>query len=168
VAKPPRDIKTGWPPGLDDHPTFAPASAADQPLAKGSASAVTITAARQPAAKRARSAGYPSNWPEISKSIRFGRAGGRCECEGECGAGHEGRCEARHGEPHPVTGSRVVLTTAHLDRNPWNSDPANLKAMCQKCHLSYDAEQHRESAAWTRAGRPSVQLELFAATGSAA
>jgi hypothetical protein len=53
---------------------------------------------------------YPRNWPEISKAIRFDRAGGRCECTGERGAGHEGRCEARHRQPHPVTGSKVVLT----------------------------------------------------------
>ncbi|MFW3474393.1 hypothetical protein [Streptomyces microflavus] len=30
---------------------------------------------------------YPSNWPEISASIRFGRAARRCECTGECGRG---------------------------------------------------------------------------------
>lgn len=115
-----------------------------------------------------RRADYRRDWPEISKSIRFGRAGGRCECAGECGSGHEGRCEARNGEPHPVTGSRVVLTVAHLDHEPRNNDPANLRAMCQRCHLRYDAEQHRETAAWTRAGRPPVQLELFPATGVAA
>lgn len=56
---------------------------------------------------------YPENWHEISAYIRFERAGGRCECTGECGL-HEGRCEAEHGKAHPVTGSRVVLTTAHL------------------------------------------------------
>lgn len=108
-----------------------------------------------------RRAEYPRNWPEISKAIRFDRAGGRCECAGECGTGHSGRCEARHGEPHPDTSSKVVLTAAHRDRNPWNCKPENLFAACQKCHLAYDAEQHRETAAWTRAGRPPVQLELF-------
>ena len=77
---------------------------------------------------------YPRNWAEISKAIRFGRAHGRCECTGECGTGHQGRCEARHGQPH----------------------------------LVYDADQHRATAAWARAGRPVVQLELFAVTGAAA
>jgi 5-methylcytosine-specific restriction endonuclease McrA len=111
---------------------------------------------------------YPHDWPEISKAIRFGRAGGRCECAGECGAGHEGRCEARHGQPHPVTGSKVVLTTAHRDHQPENCDPANLFAACQRCHLRYDADLHRANAAWTRAGRPDQQLELFPGTEAAA
>ena len=104
---------------------------------------------------------YPPNWRQISKSIRFDRAGGRCECTGECGAGHKGRCEARHGQPHPVTGSKVVLTTAHRDHEPRNCAPENLFAACQRCHLRYDAELHKANAAWTRAGRPPVQLELF-------
>jgi hypothetical protein len=111
---------------------------------------------------------YPRGWPEISNAIRFDRAGGRCECTGECGSGHEGRCEALHGRPSPYTGSKVVLTTAHLDHTPENCDPANLRAMCQRCHLRYDAELHRANAAWTRAGRPDQQLELFPAPGGAA
>lgn len=61
---------------------------------------------------------YPKDWPAISLRIRFVRAGGRCECEGECGHDHGGRCEAIHGEPHPVTASKVVLTTAHLNHTP--------------------------------------------------
>jgi hypothetical protein len=39
---------------------------------------------------------------------------------------------------------------AHLDHTPENCDPANLKAMCQACHLSYDAEHHAETASRTR------------------
>jgi 5-methylcytosine-specific restriction endonuclease McrA len=78
---------------------------------------------------------YPRDWKQKSDAIRFGRAEGRCECEGECGAGHEGRCEARHGQLHPVTGSKVVLTTAHRDHEPRNCAPENLFAACQRCHL---------------------------------
>jgi hypothetical protein len=111
---------------------------------------------------------YPRGWPEISKAIRFGRAGGRCECEGECGGGHEGRCEALHGQPSPYAGSKVVLTTAHRDHQPENCDAANLFAACQRCHLRYDAELHRANAAWTRAGRPDQQLALFPPAGPAA
>jgi hypothetical protein len=82
---------------------------------------------------------YPAHWKEISRRIRFERAQGRCEftdpATGE-------RCEARHGEAHPVTGSKVVLTTAHLNHVPEDCDDDNLKAACQKCHNAYD-QAHR-------------------------
>ena len=98
---------------------------------------------------------YPPDWPEISARIRFERAGGRCECTGQCGVEHSsqdlipGRCTARHGEAHPVTSSRVVLTVAHLDHTPENCDPDNLRAMCQRCHLTYDRKQHATTAYMT-------------------
>ncbi|MGH3222568.1 MAG: hypothetical protein ACRDPY_28380 [Streptosporangiaceae bacterium] len=102
---------------------------------------------------------YPADWPQISAAIRFGRAAGQCECGGECGTGHAGRCQARHGQAHPVTGSVVVLTTAHLDRVPEHSDEGNLRAMCQRCHLAYDAAQHAASAARTRQARAAAGME---------
>lgn len=77
---------------------------------------------------------YPANWPAISNRIRFERAGGKCEW-----------CGAEHGKPHPETGSRVVLTVAHLDHDPTNCDDKNLKAGCQRCHLAYDKEQHAKT-----------------------
>lgn len=93
---------------------------------------------------------YPADWPEISRSIKE-RAGWRCECHGECGRGtHEGRCPNRHGGNAHGTGSRVVLTTAHLDHTPENCDPENLRAMCQGCHLHYDREHHAETRRQTR------------------
>jgi hypothetical protein len=92
---------------------------------------------------------YPDNWPDISASIRQ-RSGGQCECRGECGRGHRGRCRAWNGNRHPVTGSKVVLTVAHLDHTPENCDPENLRAMCQACHLSYDAIHHAATRARTR------------------
>lgn len=83
---------------------------------------------------------YPPEWPEISARIRFERAGGRCECEGECGLNHGGRCEARHGHEHPRTGNRrVTLTCAHLAEPIEDCSDANLKAMCEQCHNRYDA-----------------------------
>ncbi|WP_329126162.1 hypothetical protein [Streptomyces sp. NBC_01353] len=94
---------------------------------------------------------YPKDWPDISRTIRFERAKGRCECLGECGRGtHPGRCPNVHGKPAYGTGSHVILTTAHLDHTPENCDPANLRAMCQGCHLHYDKGHHRETAAATR------------------
>lgn len=90
---------------------------------------------------------YPDDWKDISAHIRFERAEGRCECTGECGE-HDGqRCEARHGEAHPVTGAKVVLTVMHLDHDPTNNDPENLMAGCQKCHNRYDADHRRRGIA---------------------
>jgi len=84
---------------------------------------------------------YPADWKEISLSIRQHRAQWRCEqmdANGELG-----RCTAMHGEPHPITGGRVVLTVAHLDHQPENCAPDNLKAMCQRCHNRYDMAERR-------------------------
>lgn len=88
---------------------------------------------------------YPADWPVISLRIRTDRAAGRCECAGECGTGHPDRCPAVNAQPHPNTGSRVVLTVAHLDHIPEHCDPANLRAMCQRCHLAYDRDLHQRT-----------------------
>lgn len=105
---------------------------------------------------------YPKNWVQISKAVRFGRAEGRCECIGECGTSHSGRCPNRNGRPSVVTGSRVVLTVAHLDHTPENCDPNNLRAMCQGCHLRYDREHHAETRAATeRAKREAAGQSLL-------
>jgi hypothetical protein len=87
---------------------------------------------------------YPSDWPVISKRIRFERAGGQCECDGRCGREpHDTpRCLARHGEPSRISGAPVVLTTAHLNHTPSDCRPENLMAACQSCHLAYDADHH--------------------------
>ena len=82
---------------------------------------------------------YPDNWEEISNYIRFERAQGKCEF-----------CGAAHGKSHPITGSIVVLTTAHLDHNTLNNNPNNLRALCQKCHLTYDAQLHARHAKETK------------------
>lgn len=116
---------------------------------------------------------YPPEWPDISLEIRTVRAGNRCECTGQCGTDHrrenyeadlghvdavidpEQRCRARNREPHPITGSKVVLTVAHLDHTPENVDPTNLLAACQRCHLRYDKDHH---AASRRARQRPTQL----------
>lgn len=90
---------------------------------------------------------YPKDWRQISERIRFKRAANQCECEGECGQDHAGRCAALNGEPHPVTLSRVVLTVAHLDHIPEHCGDDNLKAMCQRCHNRYDMPMRRAGMA---------------------
>lgn len=107
---------------------------------------------------------YPTDWPAVSLAVKE-RAGWRCECEGECGrpADHLGpdpieredlpdtRCVNHQGDRAYGTGSRVVLTTAHLDHVPEHCDPSNLRAMCQGCHLHYDREHHAQTRAENRA-----------------
>jgi hypothetical protein len=105
---------------------------------------------------------YPADWPDISRRIRFGRAGGQCECDGRCGRGtHDGRCPNRHGQPAYGTGSLVVLTTAHLDHTPENCDDVNLLAMCPGCHLYYDRDHHAETAARTRRAELAAQMDAL-------
>lgn len=95
---------------------------------------------------------YPADWRRISDGIRFGRANHRCECEGECGTGHVGRCHRRHGDM--LNGrARVVLTVAHLNHTPEDCRPENLRAMCQSCHLNYDRGHHAETRAATARAR---------------
>ncbi len=92
-------------------------------------------------------AGYPPNWQEITDRVRFNRANSQCECRGQCGHHHgknpgsQARCKARHDQAHPVSGSLVLLQTAHLDHTPSNVDDDNLLAMCQRCHLAYDGHE---------------------------
>jgi hypothetical protein len=95
---------------------------------------------------------YPRNWAAISRRIRHKRARGRCECRGECGIDHGGRCPAINGERN-ARGSRVVLTVAHLDHTPEHAEDCNLLAMCNACHLRLDTDQHGKSRAATERQR---------------
>jgi len=80
---------------------------------------------------------YPRDWKAISLRIRA-RAEGRCE-----GSPAFPDCRAENGKAHPVTGSIVVLTVAHLNHQPEDCDDENLRAWCQRCHNTYDAPMRR-------------------------
>ena len=107
---------------------------------------------------------YPIDWPQISRQVRFERAGGRCQT---CGRPHgetvrclpDGRwydaaaSTWRNGRGRParrpdleeatrIRNTRVVLAAAHLDHNPSNNRPRNLKGLCQRCHLIHDRPHH--------------------------
>lgn len=115
---------------------------------------------------------YPKDWPQISKAIRE-RAWQKCEkCgapngamirRGKTTAGEavwrmasdsaydDGVC-AETGLLIPDTSEdtvsygaavKVILTVAHLDHQPENCDPENLRAWCQRCHNAYDAPMRR-------------------------
>ena len=91
---------------------------------------------------------YPVDWPQISRQVRFERAGGRCQ---SCGRPHGEtiRCPPdgrwydaaartwRNGRGWParwpdleeatrIRYTRVVLAAAHLDHNPANNRPHHL------------------------------------------
>lgn len=96
---------------------------------------------------------YPNDWKLRSRFIREYRAKWRCEW-----------CGARQGEPHPVTGSRVILTTAHIyDKQPESCSLLNLAALCQSCHLGHDAPERR---ARIRREKYKNQLSIFQGVGA--
>ena len=128
---------------------------------------------------------YPDDWHDISKQIRIERANNRCECTGECGYDHtiffdskerfiDHRCIALNGKLHPISGSKVVLTVAHLGiakpygipgdkHDKHDVRPDNLKAMCQLCHLSFDFNDHirKRQLSQLQHQLDSGQLSLF-------
>lgn len=109
---------------------------------------------------------YAEGWKEFSRQIRFERAEGRCECEGECGLHRTNpgprRCVEMDGEPAKWAGGKVMLTVAHLDYVGGPCDchsrtgvkcvnPEHVKAMCNRCHLRMDVPQHKANARRRRA-----------------
>lgn len=108
---------------------------------------------------------YPDNWkanivPDIRK-----RSGNKCE-----GFPKHPNCRAANGEPHPKTGSTVVLTTAHMDHDKKNnyyhpvhaSHPKNnLRDLCQRCHLGHDINQHVANRKYGRNYKGEQQTKLF-------
>jgi hypothetical protein len=129
---------------------------------------------------------YPANWKQIRASI-LERADNRCEqcrvpngeiivrgIEKDAGTymnQHADVFDAETGEHLGQwrmsdyccngKGVKIVLTIAHMDHVPENCDPSNLKALCQRCHLAYDAEHHAETARATRHARKAIG-DLFA------
>ena len=71
-------------------------------------------------------------------------------------------CRAANRQPHPVTGSRVVLTVAHLNHWPEDCSDENLAHGCQRCHNRYDApHRQRTREARKRRKMAHVQGSLF-------
>lgn len=133
---------------------------------------------------------YPREWPAISREIRQ-RAENKCEecgvSNGELGGrkpdgtwcaalptgtnglglswpmqGDYGWCaDAATGEGIRLRIVRIVLTVAHLDHQPENCDPDNLRAWCQRCHNRYDAATRRAGIK-QRQFAASADSDLFA------
>ncbi len=116
---------------------------------------------------------YPADWKAISKRIRYERAKNKCEQCGVRNGAIGGRdtagefhkahaCgETLKGWQSPELGStwwcgkenpkmlriiKIVLTVAHLNHDPTDCRDQNLRALCQRCHLRYDASMKKERA----------------------
>ena len=86
---------------------------------------------------------YPADWSRRRRFIIEYRARGRCEW-----------CGAVNLEPHPDTGSKVVLTLAHVwDKRPERGSLLNLAALCQRCHNRWDARDRVDNRLRKRIGR---------------
>jgi hypothetical protein len=112
---------------------------------------------------------YPIDWQQLSDAIRFERAGSRCE---QCARPHlrliahlgdgrwwdrDLRCwrsargkriAVRRFDLSAVRMTYVALACADLDQDPGNNSPANLSALCQRCHMLHDAAEHRWQRWW--------------------
>lgn len=100
---------------------------------------------------------YPDNWRSEIRPAILQRAENRCEwCSAPNGMygsrGEDGEfIPALAGEiadGMDYAGNKVikiVLTVAHLNHNINDNRPENLAALCQRCHLSHDKDQHRAS-----------------------
>ncbi len=109
---------------------------------------------------------YPANWKAIRAEI-LERADQCCEM---CGVPNRWHRNRRTGEITDCAWTvenwtlidgdlvtKIVLTIAHLDHTPENCDPSNLRALCQRCHLTYDAKHHAD----TRWNKKRIRNETF-------
>jgi hypothetical protein len=125
---------------------------------------------------------YPANWCLMALAIKQAaewncqQCGRPCRQAGESVAAFEKRLDERWqselAELVICAGQeavkryrvqRFLLTVAHLDQDPGNNTPNNLKALCAPCHLRYDRQflTHNQMARLEREG----QLNLLAGVG---
>ena len=89
---------------------------------------------------------YPADWCDVVRPAIIARAQNRCE-----GSPAYPGCRVLNYSWHPDTGSKVILTTAHLCRcAPKCGELSHLRLLCQRCHCTLDAELHARHAAATR------------------
>ena len=103
---------------------------------------------------------YPPNWRAIRDAI-IERAGGQCECTGECALHRGDRCCEMDGTDAQYASGKVVLTVAHRNHFPPDVRPENLLAMCQTCHLRYDLVLHARNAFASRDEARARTYDMF-------
>jgi len=102
---------------------------------------------------------YPADWWTVVRPAMLERALNRCE-----GSPAYPGCRVLNHTRHPETGSMVGLTTAHLCRcEPKCGEYSHLRLLCQRCHLTLDADLHAGHAAERRrrASEARGQLRLW-------
>lgn len=109
---------------------------------------------------------YPPDWKAVIRPRIMARARNQCE---ECGVANYSTVLSKSRtmlcDPRPYRDAIqnvscyhepeeravvIVLTIAHLDHDITNNADSNLKALCQRCHLGYDAVHHATNSRRTR------------------
>jgi hypothetical protein len=128
---------------------------------------------------------YPIDWRQLSALVRFKRAEGRCQhCQrphgqivvhlrdgrwwdAKLGSWRNGRARVlqRHSAKVPdmlgrIATTRVWLAAAHRDHDPTHNRLRNLMALCQRCHMLHDAQEHRRQR-WRTRFRRKAMGDLF-------
>ncbi|ABW31120.1 hypothetical protein [Acaryochloris marina] len=115
---------------------------------------------------------YPDNWDEIALQVKDAADWCCTECGKPCRKpGVEWLhfsfwLMITHPEWFPITSEReeqkpqrFTLTVAHLDQDPQNNHPDNLKALCAPCHLKFDAPFRKANAFTKREWFGQMKLE---------
>ena len=79
---------------------------------------------------------YTNNWNQIREKV-LKRANESCEV---CG-----RKNGSYDFNHHYQMIQIRLAVHHIDHDPENNDLANLKALCQRCHLKADEKERWEN-----------------------
>jgi len=127
---------------------------------------------------------YPKNWDAIALTVKLAANWTCQECGRPCfkpGEGfvtfeerlldcsdwevwHTQLSDEESDEEHGIVWvpklGRFVLTVAHLDQNPGNNDPGNLKALCSVCHLRHDAPFRKANSLAKRERQGQLRLEV--------
>ena len=124
---------------------------------------------------------YPKNWDKIARRVKESSQWRCQECDRPCREQGESIEDflVRLDDPlflldlfepdddgefgYRLMLGRFILTVAHLNHNPSDNSPGNLRALCSVCHLRHDASHHARSRKSNRFKRleKNGQLPIF-------
>lgn len=108
---------------------------------------------------------YPKNWDEMARSVKDSSQWRCQECDRPCRMPDESlmnffprllrdkpdnsralyKTDDKLSNISEFKPGRFVLTVAHLNHDPSDNSPGNLRALCSVCHLRHDAAHHARS-----------------------